>query len=76
MTPLPTSQPVHRRGPYRFTKRGLLRVGVDVVDPERRDLRCRACGQTWHAVQKWGRLAIRWWVCPAGCNVNDSGLPR
>jgi hypothetical protein len=77
MNHLPDPSPVvPRRGPYRFTKRGLRRVDVDVIDLEQRGLRCRACGRTWHAVQKWGRFAIRWWACPAGCNIIDSGLPR
>lgn len=70
MNPLPDAAPVvRRRGPYRFTPRGLRRVGVDVVDAEQRGLRCRACGHQWHAVQKWGRFAVRWWACPVGCNV-------
>lgn len=33
------------------------------------EVRCLTCGTQWEPRRKRGRLASRWWVCPAkGCN--------
>jgi hypothetical protein len=58
------------RGPRRFLRPELARVGVEVVGAKPIRLRCRICGCEWTPrVEADGRIAALYWVCQSGCNV-------
>lgn len=55
--------------PKRFSKPQLEKVGVEIVDPNRVRLKCKACKAMWNPnLLEGGRLPRHYWHCPNGCN--------
>lgn len=49
--------------------RALAQRALALPDPARFVLVCRVCCQQWSpCVRSGGRLPLRWWACPKGCN--------
>jgi hypothetical protein len=60
------------KGPKKYSRTELARVGVEAVDSSNPKLRCMGCGQTWSLnIQTGGRMSNGYWRCPNRCNVFD-----
>ncbi len=55
--------------PRSCTSAELLKVGVEIVDSQRYELRCKRCGQHWQpAIAPGGKNHRGYWKCPNGCH--------
>ena len=53
-----------------FTDSDMAKVGVEIINFNEGQLRCKACGVVWTPMKgKKGRLPRGYWHCPNGHNV-------
>jgi hypothetical protein len=58
-----------RAYPKRLTDGEMAKVGVEIIDRNRKRLRCMNCGHIWWpCLVPGGRLPKRYWRCENGCN--------
>jgi hypothetical protein len=51
----------------------LRKVGVEIICPDEKVLKCQKCGVVWSPnIRPGGRLPRGWWQCPNGCNTEDT----
>ena len=57
------------RGPRRYSKSELKRVGVSIIDETRIMLKCDQCDARWSPnLRTGGNLPRGYWKCPNRCN--------
>ncbi len=56
--------------PKRFSEKELEKVRVEIIDGNRKLLKCKKCQEEWFPEpHSPGRLTKGYWKCPNGCNT-------